>query len=209
MATVVRVRSYSRSSGSTSEDSETGTPGSTSAASSAIRRSWAGSAKELIRQTASAWMSRPTSLPSWARTSSSSSGRTTEPSLASRSSTSTVCSRSASGSGLGQMIQPASPPGTNERAICSTWRKPLVVTSPTVAPLPSRMALVATVVPCSTDVTSDRSMPASRQACSMPESTPIAWSAGVEAVLARQVAPLSSSTSRTSVNVPPTSTPSR
>ena len=107
------------------------------------------------------------------------------------------------------MIQPASPPGTNERAICSTCRKPFVVTSPTVAPLPSRIALVATVVPCSTCATSLMSMPASAQTRPIPVSTPTAWSAGVEAVFARQVAPLSSSTSSTSVKVPPTSTPSR
>jgi hypothetical protein len=69
--------------------------------------------------------------------------------------------------------------------------------------------LVATVVPCSTDATSDSSMPASAHALPMPVSTPTDWSAGVEAVLARQVRPLPSSTSRTSVKVPPTSTPSR
>ena len=131
------------------------------------------------------------------------------PSLAIRSSTSTVFSSAASGSGLGQMIQPASPPGTKERAICSTCRKPFVVTSPTVAPLPSRIALVATVVPCSTWATSDSSIPAAAHTWPIPLSTPTAWSAGVEAVLARQVLPLASSTSSTSVNVPPTSTPSR
>ena len=104
------MRSYSRSSGSTSLDSDTGTPGSTSAASAPIRRSCPGSAKELISETASAWI--PVSVASWVRTSSSSSSRMTVPSLASRSSTSTVFSSAASGSGLGQMIQPASPPGT-------------------------------------------------------------------------------------------------
>jgi hypothetical protein len=69
--------------------------------------------------------------------------------------------------------------------------------------------LVATVVPCRTWAISLISIPASEQALPMPLRTPIAWSAGVEAVLARQVEPLSSSTSRTSVKVPPTSTPSR
>ncbi len=34
------------------------------------------------------------------------------------------------------------------RRISSTSRKPSVVTSATLAPLPSRIALVATVVPC-------------------------------------------------------------
>ena len=107
---MVIVRSYSRSSGSTSEDSDTGTPGSTSAASAPMRRSWAGSAKELISETASA--SIPVSFASCARTSASSSSRITVPSEAMRSSTSTVFSSAARGSGLGQMIQPASPPGT-------------------------------------------------------------------------------------------------
>ena len=79
---------------------------------------------------------------------------TSLPSAPTRSTASTVSCRSASGSGLGQMIQPASPPGTNDRAICSTCRKPWVVTRPTRAPLPSRIALVATVVPCSTCATS-------------------------------------------------------
>jgi hypothetical protein len=203
----VTVRSYSRISGSTSEESDTGTPGSTSAAISPIRRSCAGSAKELISETASA--STPTSFASWARTSASSSGRITRPSDAMRWSTSTVFSSAASGSGFGQMIQPASPPGTNERAICRTCRKPFVVTSPTVAPLPSRIALVATVVPCSTWATSESAMPASAHTLPMPLRTPTDWSEGVEAVFARQVAPVASSTSSTSVNVPPTSTPSR
>src|SRR6185312_6868423 len=43
----------------------------------------------------------------------------------------------------------------------------------------------------------------------MPTSTPTDWSAGVDGVLARWVAPVSSSMSKRSVNVPPTSTPSR
>ncbi len=131
------------------------------------------------------------------------------PSLPIRSGTSTVFSSAASGSGLGQMIQPARPPGTNDRAICSTCRKPSVVTSPTVAPLPSRIALVATVVPCSTWAIALRSTPACAQTMSMPCSTPTDWSCGVEAVLARQVDPACSSTSSTSVKVPPTSTPRR
>ncbi len=125
-------------------------PGSSSAASSPTRRSCASLANALISETASASIPASRSRRSWARAASSSSARTTEPSLAIRPGTSTVFSRAASGSGFGQMIQPASPPGTNERAIWSTCRKPSVVTSPTVAPLPSRIALVATVVPCRT-----------------------------------------------------------
>ena len=127
----------------------------------------------------------PASLRSWVRTSSSSSSVTTEPSLAIRPRTSTVSSSAASGSGLGQMIQPARPPGTKDRAIWSTWRKPWVVTSPTRAPLPSRIALVATVVPWKTSPTALRSMPAAAQAWSMPRRTPMDWSSGVDEVLAR------------------------
>ncbi len=68
---------------------------------------------------------------------------------------------------------------------------------------------MATVVPCSTWPISAGSTPASAQTLSMPASTPTDWSAGVEGVLARWVAPVSSSMSKRSVNVPPTSTPSR
>ncbi len=42
LAVVVEVRSYSRISGTTSEEQETGTPGSISAHSAASARSWAG-----------------------------------------------------------------------------------------------------------------------------------------------------------------------
>ena len=134
---------------------------------------------------------------------------TTLPSAAIRSIASTVSSSAASGSGLGQMIQPASPPGTNDLAICRTWRKPWVVTSPTRAPLPSRIAFVATVVPCRTWAMSASVIPAEPHTFSIPRSTPTDWSSGVEAVLARYVPPVRSSISNTSVKVPPTSTPSR
>ncbi len=102
----------------------------------------------------------------------SSSGVITEPSLAIRSGTSMVFSSAASGSGLGQMIQPARPPGTNDRAICSTCRNPAVVTRPTLAPLPSRIAFVPMVVPCSTSPMSPCAIPAIWQTFSMPCSTP-------------------------------------
>jgi hypothetical protein len=49
----VSVGPYSRSSGRTSDDSETGTPGSSSPAISAMRRSCAAPANELISDTAS------------------------------------------------------------------------------------------------------------------------------------------------------------
>ena len=52
----------------------------------------------------------------------SSSWRRRHPSAPMRSIASTVFSSAASGSGFGQIIQPPRPPGTKERAICSTWR---------------------------------------------------------------------------------------
>ena len=114
---MVTVRSYSRISGRTWLDSDTGIPGITSAASSATLRSCASSAYELISATVSASMPAPARRRSSARTRSSSRGTTSEPSAAIRPGTSTVCSSLASGSGFGQMIQPASPPGTYDRAI--------------------------------------------------------------------------------------------
>nr|WP_241994933.1 hypothetical protein [Kribbella sp. VKM Ac-2568] len=68
---------------------------------------------------------------------------------------------------------------------------------------------MATVVPWNTSPISDIGTPAAVHARSMPRSTPIDWSSGVDEVLARYVCPVSSSINRMSVNVPPTSTPSR
>ena len=62
-------------------------------------------------------------------------------------------------------------------------------------------AFVATVVPCENRRTSARSMPAS----STPASTPSSGS-DVDGTLATRMSPLSSSSTQTSVNVPPTST---
>ena len=96
-----------------------------------------------------------------------------------------------------------------ERAVCSRKRNPSVVMTPTRAPLPSRIAFVATVVPCRRFVIRSASMPAWPQIRSMPASTPSDESLGVDGTFARQVRPLLSSMSSRSVNVPPTSTPSR
>jgi hypothetical protein len=71
------------------------------------------------------------------------------------------------------------------------------------------MALVATVVPCIRWLMAAESTDAVWQTFSRPASTPIDGSAGVDGVLARQVSPVSSSSISRSVNVPPTSTPSR
>lgn len=68
---------------------------------------------------------------------------------------------------------------------------------------------MATVVPCIRWLMAPGSTAAVWQTLSRPASTPIDGSAGVEGVLARQVSPVSSSIISRSVNVPPTSTPSR
>ncbi len=64
----------------------------------------------------------PRSASRLARSLASSSGRTMLPSAPMRPGASTVASSGASGSGFGQMIHAASPPGTSERAICNMCR---------------------------------------------------------------------------------------
>ena len=206
---MVRVRSYSCISGMISEEIETGTPGMICPASSRMRRSCSPLAKALISETVSA--STPCDLSCWSacRAELSFSRSITSPRAPTRSSTSTVMSSGARGSGMFHTMKAARPPGTKERPIWSTWRYPFVVTRPILAPLPSRMAFVATVVPCITWPMFRGSTPASEQTFEMPFSTPIEESAGVEGTLARNVSPFSSSMSSRSVNVPPTSTPRR
>src|SRR6266508_2698425 len=133
---------------------------------------------------------------------------TTFPRVSIRSLASRVCSIAAGGSGLTIMIQPASGPGVQERARCRICLNPSVVIRPTFAPLPSSTALVATVVPCMMWVIAAGDTPARRQTLSMPASTPTEGSAGVEGTLVRTWRPVSSSKSKRSVKVPPTSTPS-
>ena len=65
-------------------------------------------------------------------------------------------------------------------------RQPWLVSSPTLAPLPSSSALVATVVPCSTASRLRGSSPALAQTSTMPLMTPSAWFAGVDGVFASQ-----------------------
>ena len=142
------------------------------------------------------------------RSASSSSGVTTSPRVSMRSIASRVYSMAAGGSGFSIIIQPASGPGVQERARWRICLKPWVVIRPTLAPLPSRTALVATVVPCIICAISPGEMLAERQIFSIPASTPTDGSLGVDGVLARTCRPLSSSKRMRSVNVPPTSTPS-
>jgi hypothetical protein len=70
------------------------------------------------------------------------------------------------------------------------------------------MALVATVVPCITWPIASGSTPALSHTRAIPFNTPTDESSGVEGTFAVYSAPLPVSTSSTSVNVPPTSTPS-
>ena len=137
-------------------------------------------------------------------------GVSTAPSARSRSVTPSLRRRGTSGSGGARRRLYRS--GFRPSRISSTSRWPPVVSRPTVAPLRSRMALVATVVPCtmrsvrpSRVATSSPIAPASR---SSPSSTPTDWSAGVEGALAIRVSP-SRSTATRSVKVPPMSMPIR
>src|SRR6185295_7167714 len=92
------------------------------------------------------------------------------------------------------------------RPIASTWRKPAVVTRAVRAPLPSRIMLVATVVPCSTRPSVGAARPASSRASRTPARKAWLGSAGTLGVLARQIWPLLASYRAMSVKVPPIST---
>src|SRR5262245_51664020 len=92
------------------------------------------------------------------------------------------------------------------RPMVRTWRKPSVVTSAVRAPLPSRIMLVATVVPCSTRPSVGALSPASSSASRMPVRKAWLGSLGMLGVLARQIWPLSASCRAMSVKVPPMST---
>src|SRR5262245_20872622 len=91
-------------------------------------------------------------------------------------------------------------------------RCPSVVRRPTLAPLCSSNALVATVVPWTIHSLrasiSARSMPRATANRSSPSITPSDWSSGVEGTLAIVTRPCASTDTR-SVKVPPTSMPMR
>src|SRR3712207_5201299 len=91
------------------------------------------------------------------------------------------------------------------RPIVSTWRKPRVVTSAVGAPLPSRIMLVATVVPWSTRPIAAAAPPARASARVTPVMKACDGSSGVLGVLARQTRPPPASRRAISVNVPPMS----
>ncbi len=82
-------------------------------------------------------------------------------------------------------------------------RKPRVVTKATAAPLRSRIALVATVEPWTRSVTAAGSMPAAASEANAPSS-------GLAGVLGTfTTSTRVPSTATRSVNVPPTSIPTR
>ena len=97
---MVTVRSYSCISGTTSEESETGVPGSSSIAISRTRRSCAGLAKELMSETVSASIFCDLRVRRLLRNAPSSRSRTTSPFALTRSSASMVQASGAIGSDL-------------------------------------------------------------------------------------------------------------
>ena len=154
-------------------------------------------------------MSSAISSRSDSRNAASSSSLTMLPSAAIRSFAPIVSSSGANKGFFTNVTQPPRPPGQNERATWSVSSKPDVVMRPTLAPRPVRTALVATVVPCITNLISAGSMPDESQIFATPFSTPIDESSGVDGTFAVLVSPVSSFSRRKSVNVPPTSTPRR
>ena len=92
------------------------------------------------------------------------------------------------------------------RRISITSRKPLVVTIAARGKVRVISAFVATVEPCEKTLTSRRSTSA---AVRTPSITASIGSAGVDGTFATDIAPVSSSSTQMSVNVPPTSTATR
>src|SRR6478736_2746236 len=205
----VSARSYSRNSGRTCALSVTGKPGYRRSTTAPIRSSCAGFTYELTSATVSVSTPDSTRSRTIPSTCCSSTATSVLPRASMRSTASRVSASEAGGSGLIMMIQPASGPGVWERARCRICLKPCVVIRPTRAPLDSSTAFVATVVPWTTLPRSAGAIPAASQIRLTPVSTPCEGSEGVEGVFTRHWRWSESSTRNRSVNVPPTSTPSR
>src|SRR4029453_11115504 len=92
------------------------------------------------------------------------------------------------------------------RPTSSTCLKPAVVMSAVGGVLPSRIALVAVVVPWKTRSTSAVSRPARARTLRIAVTNPVSSAPGVEGVFATHVVPLAASAKVMSVKVPPTST---
>src|SRR6185369_14323320 len=95
------------------------------------------------------------------------------------------------------------------RPISSTSSKPLVVTSAQSGKRRSSTALVAMVVPCTTSLTAESGGPRAAAAPAMPSISPTEGSAGVVGTLNSLRRPSRSSSTCTSVNVPPMSIAAR
>ena len=202
------VRSYSRYSETRSEEIDTGRPGRSSSAISRARRSWAGFTYALRNAIVSDSVPDASRSSIAARVASSSMAVMTSPEALVRSGTPRVSHSGTSGSGLIMPIHAYSGPGVHARArwrICS-W--PAVVSRPPTAPFSSRIMFVTTVDPCRMSDRASSPTPCVSHACLTPAMTPSDWSSGVDSTFAIVRSPVSSDTSSTSVNVPPTSTPS-
>ena len=141
-----------------------------------------------------------------ARVATSSSGCSSRPSGPMRPPTSKMCSGGTGRFGFTQANRLARR-GTSCRPISSTYLKPAVVMSAAGAPLPSRIRLVATVVPCRTREMSALEKPEIFSTSARPLPKPREGSSGVDGVLADHTRPVAGSSSVTSVNVPPVSMP--
>ena len=153
---------------------------------------------------ATACTSRRRSASAASRTLASSSGTRTAPPGPTRSITSRTRSGGTGRRGFTQENRLAAR-GMSWRPISMTWRKPAVVTKAVRAVLPSRIRLVATVVPCRTRVIASGVALASASAVRTPAMNPSERSVGVLGTLARQVCPTASARVM-SVKVPPIST---
>ncbi len=200
---VVEVRSYSRCTGSTSLERNTASAPPSRSTISRARCSCSGFSKANRNTIASERTPAPRSRRHAARTPSSSSGTTTSPSASIRSVTSRRRSRGTSGSGIC-----SSRSNSRERCvrrISSTSRNPRVVISPVRAPVRVSTALTPSVVPTFTCETSFSATPV----VAIASSTPLAGSRALVGTFSQEVDPLASSSTTTSVKVPPTSTPIR
>ena len=107
--------------------------------------------------------------------------------------------------------------GTACRAISRMCRKPSVVMKPSPGNRSSSSALVATVVPWETEATPVETPPSSARTRPVASAAPCGCRrarrptgrAGVDGVLVVTISPVASSTATTSVNVPPVSMPMR
>ena len=199
MSAAVEVRSNSRISGRISVATVTCVLGQRSRITAAAAASLASLAYPLRKDTHTDGQPVSIRVSTAARTASRSTGVSMVPSANVRSGTPSRTSREITGVKVPQRPQVR---GRSRRRISSTSVNPWVVIRPAGAPVRSRSALVPTVVPWT--------MAPSRRRSGSPVVTPLmnpsASAARVDGTLATRNPPSSSST-KTSVNVPPTSMP--